>query len=85
MVQKLEKTEILQLTINYLKLLSDESRVGKTDNYKETDFKEMGFRDCMSDVSSYMVNSEGSSKENEFRSHLLSHLKCFSSQETNQK
>lgn len=38
----------------------------------------MGFRDCMSEVSQYMIETEGFDLQHPFRLRLLSHLKCFS-------
>ena len=37
----------------------------------------MGFRDCVSDISKYLVETEGLSLNNSFRLRLLSHLQCF--------
>ena len=42
----------------------------------------MGFRDCISEVSQYMLETEGFNVQNPFRMRLLSHLKCFAEQRT---
>lgn len=38
----------------------------------------MGFRECIFDISDYLVNVEGQDYQDPFRLRLLSHLKCFS-------
>ncbi|RNA31880.1 Hairy enhancer-of-split related with YRPW motif [Brachionus plicatilis] len=64
--EKLEKAEILQLTTSYLKSNSTAF---------DFDFKRQGFRDCMFDISTYLINCENLSIESQFYSRLLSHLK----------
>jgi hypothetical protein len=43
------------------------------------DFREMGFRDCVFDVSNYLVNEEQMDFQDPFRLRLVSYLKCFTS------
>ena len=49
---------------------------------KETNYAEMGFRDCISEVSQHLLESEGLQAQNPFRLRLLSHLKCFAEQKS---
>ncbi len=47
-----------------------------------TDYAEMGFRDCISEVSQLFLEIEGIQVQSPFRLRLLSHLKCFSEQKS---
>jgi hypothetical protein len=49
---------------------------------KETNYAEMGFRDCISEVSQHLLENEGLQAQNPFRLRLLSHLKCFAEQKS---
>jgi hypothetical protein len=52
------------------------------DKSKETNYAEMGFRDCISQVSQHLLENEGLQAQNPFRLRLLSHLKCFAEQKS---
>ncbi|CAF0734811.1 unnamed protein product [Brachionus calyciflorus] len=68
--EKLEKAEILQLTISYLTSFGKDNSNGS-----QIDNREQGFRDCIFDISNYLISKENLNLENEFCSRLLSHLK----------
>lgn len=73
---KLEKAEILQLTVDYLKELNHKSKDDKFTN----ECKLLGFRDCVLEVSRYLVQQEGLDSQDPLRLRLLAHLQCFSEQ-----
>jgi hypothetical protein len=72
---KLEKAEILQLTVDYLKEFNE----AKDDKFKN-ECKLIGFRDCVLEVSRYLVQQEGLDLQDPLRLRLLSHLQCVSEQ-----
>ena len=75
---KLEKAEILQMTVDYLKTLNasyDQSRVAR-------DYHGMGFRECATEASRYLVSIEGMDIQDPLRIRLMSHLQMFIAQRT---
>ena len=71
-VNKLEKVEILQMAVDHLKLLqSGEAGRGAEQH-------SAGFRECMGEVSRYLVAVEGMHIEEPLRLRLMSHLHAFS-------
>ncbi len=76
---KLEKAEILQMTVDYLKTLNpnqfESNRVAR-------DYHGVGFRECASEVSRYLVSVEGMDIQDPLRIRLMSHLQMFIAQRT---
>ena len=73
---KLEKAEILQMTVDHLKHLNtsyDQSRVAR-------DYHGVGFRECATEVSRYLVSVEGMDIQDPLRIRLMSHLQMFIAQ-----
>ncbi|XP_048727188.1 hairy/enhancer-of-split related with YRPW motif protein-like [Ostrea edulis] len=80
---KLEKAEILQMTVDHLKLLHQKGL--NTYNYPDPqalaiDYRGVGFRECAAEVARYLVAVEGLDLQDPLRMRLLSHLQCFSAQ-----
>ncbi|KAM3602459.1 uncharacterized protein V6R79_004581 [Siganus canaliculatus] len=78
---KLEKAEILQMTVDHLKLLQATGGKGLVDpQVLALDFLSLGFRECVSEVSRYLGSVEGLDSSDPLRSRLLSHLTSCCSQ-----
>ncbi|XP_065819539.1 LOW QUALITY PROTEIN: hairy/enhancer-of-split related with YRPW motif protein 2 [Labrus bergylta] len=79
---KLEKAEILQMTVDHLKVLQASGGKGYLDAHAlALDFLSLGFRECMTEVSRY-ERREGLDSGDPLRSRLLSHLSsCVSQRE----
>ncbi|XP_060067406.1 hairy/enhancer-of-split related with YRPW motif protein 1-like [Ylistrum balloti] len=80
---KLEKAEILQMTVDHLKMLHQKGLNGY--NYPDphnlaVDYRGVGYRECASEVARYLVAVEGMDLQDPMRMRLLSHLQCFSAQ-----
>ncbi|KAK7907592.1 hypothetical protein WMY93_016204 [Mugilogobius chulae] len=72
---KLEKAEILQMTVDHLKMLQATGGKGFFDAQAlALDFLSLGFRECVSEVSRYLSSVEGLDCTDPLRSRLLSHL-----------
>lgn len=72
---KLEKAEILQMTVDHLKMLHTTGGKGFFDPHVlALDFLSLGFRECVSEVSRYLSSVEGLDCTDPLRSRLLSHL-----------
>ncbi|XP_062897416.1 hairy/enhancer-of-split related with YRPW motif protein 1-like isoform X2 [Mobula hypostoma] len=72
---KLEKAEILQMTVDHLKILHTSSGRG----YFEapafaTDYRILGFRECLSEVARYLSVTEGLDHSDHLKTRLVSHL-----------
>ncbi|CAJ1077737.1 hairy/enhancer-of-split related with YRPW motif protein 2 [Xyrichtys novacula] len=75
---KLEKAEILQMTVDHLKVLQ---ATGYFDAHAlALDFLSLGFRECVTEVSRYLSAVEGLDSSDPLRSRLLSHLSSCASQ-----
>jgi YRPW motif-containing protein len=80
---KLEKAEILQMTVDHLKFLQsnkayDASKGSGHDTHKiAADYHGLGFRECASEVARYLISMEGLE---DIRLRLMSHLQMFLSQ-----
>ncbi|TRY67421.1 hypothetical protein TCAL_09815 [Tigriopus californicus] len=79
---KLEKAEILQMTVEHLKMVSSK---GFTDlNYDPhrfaMDYHNIGFRECAAEVARYLVAVEGMDVQDPLRIRLMSHLQMFAAQ-----
>ncbi|KAL8609428.1 hypothetical protein ACOMHN_006615 [Nucella lapillus] len=79
---KLEKAEILQMTVDYLKLLHQKglNSYNCDPHSVAKDYRYVGFKECTSEVARYLVAVEGLDLQDPLRMRLLSHLQCFPSQ-----
>ncbi|CAL1281153.1 unnamed protein product [Larinioides sclopetarius] len=79
---KLEKAEILQLTVDHLKMLHSKGFDALSfDPHKfAMDYHSIGFRECASEVARYLVAIEGLDLQDPLRVRLMSHLQCYSAQ-----
>ena len=74
---KLEKAEILQMTVDYLRNL--QGRGDYTDPRAAMDYQSIGFRDCAAEVSRYLVAVEGLDLQDPLRLRLTAHLHAYGS------
>ena len=72
-VNKLEKVEILQMAVDHLKTVQN-----NPDQNRCSEHHSAGFRECMGEVSRYLVAVEGMHIEEPLRLRLMSHLHAFS-------
>ncbi|XP_047429249.1 hairy/enhancer-of-split related with YRPW motif protein 2 [Mugil cephalus] len=78
---KLEKAEILQMTVDHLKLLQANGGKGYFDAHAlALDFLSLGFKECVTEASRYLSAVEGLDSSDPLRSRLLSHLTSCASQ-----
>ncbi|XP_054169141.1 hairy/enhancer-of-split related with YRPW motif protein-like [Oppia nitens] len=79
---KLEKAEILQMTVDHLRTLHSKGfDTFSFDPQKfATDYHSIGFRECTAEVSRYLVAAEGLDLQDPLRLRLMSHLQCYSAQ-----
>ncbi|KAM4633969.1 hairy/enhancer-of-split related with YRPW motif protein 2 [Polymixia lowei] len=78
---KLEKAEILQMTVDHLKMLQATGGKGYFDAHAlALDFLSLGFRECVTEVSRYLSSVEGLDSGDPLRSLLLAHLASCASQ-----
>ncbi|KAM9354372.1 hairy/enhancer-of-split related with YRPW motif protein 2 [Pholidichthys leucotaenia] len=78
---KLEKAEILQMTVDHLKMLQATAGKGYFDAHAlALDFLSLGFRECVIEISRYLSAVEGLDSTDPLRSRLLSHLTSCASQ-----
>ncbi|KAL4218374.1 Hairy/enhancer-of-split with YRPW motif protein 1 [Mactra antiquata] len=80
---KLEKAEILQMTVDHLKMLHSKGVNGY--NFPDPhglalDYRSIGFRECLAEVARYLMTVEGMDLQDPLRLRLLSHLQCFATQ-----
>ncbi|KAM8831831.1 hairy/enhancer-of-split related with YRPW motif protein 2 isoform 1-T3 [Spinachia spinachia] len=76
---KLEKAEILQMTVEHLKVLQAAGGEGHLDAHA-LDFLSVGFRECVMEVSHYLSAVEGVASGDPLRCRLISYLAYCSSQ-----
>ena len=74
-VNKLEKVEILQMAVDHLKTVQNNPDGG---HGRCLEHHGAGFRECMGEVSRYLVAVEGMHIEEPLRLRLMSHLHAFS-------
>ncbi|CAB3383089.1 Hypothetical predicted protein [Cloeon dipterum] len=75
---KLEKAEILQLTVEHLKNKGGSGNVGSgVEERVAMDYVGLGFRECAAEVARYLVSVEGIPLEDPMRMRLISHLHSF--------
>uniref|UniRef100_A0A914XTN7 BHLH domain-containing protein n=1 Tax=Plectus sambesii TaxID=2011161 RepID=A0A914XTN7_9BILA len=77
--QKLEKAEILQLTVEHLKFLH--STGVNTLLYDTPDYRSAGFRACASEVDRYLTEREGMDIQDPRRDKLERYLQCNGTQQ----
>ena len=74
---KLEKAEILKMTVDHLKLLQTSQKVNSSipeHSILASDLKREGYRECVSEVARYMMTFEGLDPQNPLLVRLLGHL-----------
>ncbi|XP_045882196.1 hairy/enhancer-of-split related with YRPW motif-like protein isoform X1 [Meles meles] len=79
---KLEKAEVLQMTVDHLKMLHAAGGTGFFDaRALAVDFRSIGFRECLTEVIRYLGVLEGpSSRADPVRIRLLSHLNSYAAE-----
>ncbi|XP_051887634.1 hairy/enhancer-of-split related with YRPW motif protein 1-like [Pristis pectinata] len=78
---KLEKAEILQMTVDHLKILHTSSGRGYFETPAfATDYRILGFRECLSEVARYLSVTEGLDHSDPLKTRLVSHLNTCASQ-----
>ncbi|XP_075410412.1 hairy/enhancer-of-split related with YRPW motif-like protein [Tenrec ecaudatus] len=79
---KLEKAEVLQMTVDHLKMLHASGGTGFFDaRALAVDFRSIGFRECLTEVTRYLGVLEGpSSCSDPIRIRLLSHLNSYAAE-----
>ncbi|XP_046878196.1 hairy/enhancer-of-split related with YRPW motif protein 2 isoform X1 [Hypomesus transpacificus] len=78
---KLEKAEILQMTVDHLKMLQATGGKGYFDAHSlAMDFLSIGFRECVTEVARYLSSVEGLEGSDPLRLRLVSHLSSCASQ-----
>ncbi|KPP57866.1 hairy/enhancer-of-split related with YRPW motif protein 2-like [Scleropages formosus] len=78
---KLEKAEILQMTVDHLKMLQVTGGKGYFDAHAlAMDFMSIGFRECLTEVARYLSSVEGLDTSDPLRVRLVSHLSTCASQ-----
>ncbi|XP_019869480.1 hairy/enhancer-of-split related with YRPW motif protein [Aethina tumida] len=79
---KLEKAEILQMTVDHLKMIHAKGLDSFAyDPHKYAmDYHGMGFRECVAEVARYLERIEGLDVQNPLRLRLTSHLQCCAAQ-----
>ncbi|XP_038132745.1 hairy/enhancer-of-split related with YRPW motif protein 2 [Cyprinodon tularosa] len=77
---KLEKAELLQMTVDHLKMLQAAGGKGPLDaRALAMDFLSVGFRECVAEVSCYLSTVEALDSSDPLRCRLLSHLSSCAS------
>ncbi|XP_069731215.1 hairy/enhancer-of-split related with YRPW motif-like protein [Phaenicophaeus curvirostris] len=75
---KLEKAEILQMTVDHLKMLHATGGTGFLDaRALAVDYRSIGFRECLTEVVRYLGILEGQNTTDPIRLRLLSHLNNY--------
>ncbi|XP_055979695.1 hairy/enhancer-of-split related with YRPW motif-like protein [Sorex fumeus] len=79
---KLEKAEVLQMTVDHLKMLHATGGAGFFNaRALAVDFRSIGFRECLTEVIRYLGVLEGpSSRADPVRIRLLSHLNSYAAE-----
>ncbi|XP_057330923.1 hairy/enhancer-of-split related with YRPW motif protein 1-like [Microplitis mediator] len=74
---KLEKAEILQLTVEHLRTLRNKGPEGYDTTKLAMDYHAVGWGECAAEVGRYLVTMEGLDERDPLRLRLLSHLQSF--------
>ncbi|XP_048850368.1 hairy/enhancer-of-split related with YRPW motif protein 1-like isoform X1 [Brienomyrus brachyistius] len=78
---KLEKAEILQMTVDHLKMLHTVGGKGYLDAHAlAMDYRGLGFRECLAETARYLSIIEGLESTDPLRVRLVSHLSSYASQ-----
>ncbi|XP_072249389.1 hairy/enhancer-of-split related with YRPW motif protein 1-like [Leuresthes tenuis] len=78
---KLEKAEILQMTVDHLKMLHASGGKGYFEAHAlAKDYRNLGFRECLAETARYLSIVEGRDSTDSLRVRLVSHLSNFASQ-----
>ncbi|CAN0126299.1 unnamed protein product [Lampetra planeri] len=80
---KLEKAEILQMTVEHLRMLRSPGGKGFHDPFSfAMDYRSMGFRECLSEVARFLTVADGASasRADPLNCRLLSHLHSYAVQ-----
>uniref|UniRef100_A0A3B4G1S9 Hes related family bHLH transcription factor with YRPW motif 1 n=2 Tax=Haplochromini TaxID=319058 RepID=A0A3B4G1S9_9CICH len=78
---KLEKAEILQMTVDHLKMLHAAGGKGYFDAHAlAMDYRGLGFRECLAETARYLSIIEGLDSADPLRIRLVSHLNNYASQ-----
>ncbi|XP_041844159.1 hairy/enhancer-of-split related with YRPW motif protein 1-like [Melanotaenia boesemani] len=78
---KLEKAEILQMTVDHLKMLHASGGKGYFEAHAlAKDYRSLGFRECMAETARYLSIVEGRDSTDSLRVRLVSHLSNYASQ-----
>uniref|UniRef100_A0A3Q4BTV2 Hes related family bHLH transcription factor with YRPW motif 1 n=1 Tax=Mola mola TaxID=94237 RepID=A0A3Q4BTV2_MOLML len=78
---KLEKAEILQMTVDHLKMLHAAGGKGYFDAHAlAMDYRGLGFRECLAETARYLSIIEGLDSTDPLRLRLVSHLNNYASQ-----
>ncbi|KAE8288739.1 Hairy/enhancer-of-split related with YRPW motif protein 1 [Larimichthys crocea] len=78
---KLEKAEILQMTVDHLKMLHASGGKGYFEAHAlAKDYRSLGFRECLAETARYLSIVEGRESTDPLRIRLVSHLSNYASQ-----
>uniref|UniRef100_A0A8C3G245 Hes related family bHLH transcription factor with YRPW motif 1 n=1 Tax=Cyclopterus lumpus TaxID=8103 RepID=A0A8C3G245_CYCLU len=78
---KLEKAEILQMTVDHLKMLHASGGKGYFEAHAlAKDYRSLGFRECLAETARYLSIIEGRDGADPLRIRLVSHLSNYASQ-----
>ncbi|XP_068180127.1 hairy/enhancer-of-split related with YRPW motif protein 1-like [Antennarius striatus] len=78
---KLEKAEILQMTVDHLKMLHASGGKGYFEAHAlAKDYRSLGFRECLAETARYLTIVEGRESTDPLRMRLVSHLSSYASQ-----
>lgn len=78
---KLEKAEILQMTVDHLKMLHAAGGKGYFEAHAlAKDYRSLGFRECLAETARYLSVVESRDSVDPLRLRLVSHLNNYSSQ-----
>uniref|UniRef100_A0A3B4GJL9 Hairy/enhancer-of-split related with YRPW motif protein 1-like n=1 Tax=Pundamilia nyererei TaxID=303518 RepID=A0A3B4GJL9_9CICH len=78
---KLEKAEILQMTVDHLKMLHASGGKGYFEAHAlAKDYRSLGFRECLAETARYLSIIEGRNSTDTLRVRLVSHLSNYASQ-----
>ncbi|XP_041649738.1 hairy/enhancer-of-split related with YRPW motif protein 1-like [Cheilinus undulatus] len=78
---KLEKAEILQMTVDHLKMLHASGGKGFFEAHAlAKDYRSLGFRECLAETARFLSIIEGRESADPLRVRLVSHLSNYASQ-----
>lgn len=81
---KLEKAEILQMTVEHLKHVSANNPAAASPAFDAhrvaADYHGLGFRECAAEISRYLIGVEGMDPQDPLRVRLVSHLQMYVAQ-----